>query len=89
MTLLNSFDDRRYFSRVLMAAGAFSLFFGWFFLVAGIGIVFLTLGLLLIIVGVGLDWSRQAVILGALSFIVGCSPILFLLAWIALGLGNQ
>ncbi len=89
MTWLDSVDDRRYFSRVLIAAGAFSLFFGWFFLVAGIGIVFLTLGLLLIIVGVGLDWSRKAVILSALSFAVGCSPIIFLLAWIALGLGKQ
>lgn len=81
-------DGPEFFSRLLIALAPFPLFFGWIFLVAGIGIVFLLLGLAFIVVGISLRWSWKRLAWGMLAVLAGCSPILFLMVWVVLGLGN-
>jgi len=81
-------SSREFVSRLLLALGAFPMAFGWLFLVSGIGIVYLALGVVMIIVGVGLNWSWRRVGFGIGAMIAGSSPILFLLVWIVLGLGD-
>jgi hypothetical protein len=81
-------DSRRLLSRLIIVAAAYPLFMGWIFLVAGIGIIYLALGLAMILAGCVLDRSPKTAAMGVASFLVGCSPIFIIVGWFALGFGD-
>ncbi len=81
-------NTRDFYSRLCLWLAPYPLFMGWIFLVAGIGVLFIALGVGMTIAGVALHPSWRRLLAAVLALAVGCAPIWFILAWFAFGFGD-